>query len=62
MEVQTVNKIWVKQLIVGAKTWNEVPFSRKVAIKNLLQNMVNNGEITEEQYTSITGETIKTAE
>lgn len=53
-----MNKIWAKQLVLGAKTWNEVPTIRKSAIKIILQEMIENEEITEEQYVNIVGEVI----
>lgn len=53
-----MNKIWVKQLVLGTKVWSDVPASRRIAIKALLQEMVTSGEITEEQYNSIIGDTV----
>lgn len=55
-----MNKIWAKQLVLGDKLWSNVPAFRKPVIKVLLQEMVDSGEITEEQYNSIIGETADT--
>lgn len=50
-----MDKIWANRLIAGTKTWDEVPDSRKNSVKAELQNRVDNGEISAEQYTEITG-------
>ena len=52
-----MNKIWAKQLVLGVKVWSDVPASRRAAVKGLLQGMIENGDITEEQYNSIVGNT-----
>lgn len=51
-----MNEIWANRLIAGTKTWDEVPNSRKNAVKNVLRGRVESGEITAEQYEEITGE------
>lgn len=51
-----MNKIWANRLIAGTKTWDEVPTSRKTAVLAELKNRVEDGEITAEQFTEITGE------
>lgn len=52
-----MNKIWVNQLIAGTKTWNEMPASRRSAVKEMLLEKLEKNEISKEQYESITGET-----
>ena len=51
-----MNEIWANRLIAGTKTWEEVPASRKGAVKAVLGNRVQNEAITAEQYGEITGE------
>lgn len=51
-----MNEIWANRLIAGTKTWKEVPASRKKAVKAVLATRVEQNEITEEQYQTITGE------
>lgn len=48
-----MDKIWVDRLIAGAKTFSEVPESRKRKVKELLDNLLNNEEITKEEYDNI---------
>lgn len=45
-----MNKIWAKQLILGTKKWSNVPSNRKAEVKTILQEMIENGAITKEQY------------
>ena len=52
-----MNKIWANRLIAGTKVWEDVPASRKSAVLDELRTRVENGEITIEQFTNITGET-----
>lgn len=51
-----MDKIWANRLIAGTKTWAEMPISRRVAVKKVLAERVNKGEITAEDYKNITGE------
>ena len=51
-----MNEIWANRLIAGDKTWANVPASRKAGVKKVLQERVENGEITEEQYKTIVEE------
>ena len=48
--------IWANRLIAGTKTWSEVPLTRKNDVRAELRRRVESGEITDEQYTQITGE------
>lgn len=50
-------KIWANRLIAGAQEWASVPTFRQAAVKTELQTRVASGEITAEQYQTITGET-----
>ena len=51
-----MNIIWANRLIGGTKTWEEMPASRRVAVKKVLAKRVAEGEITADQYKDITGE------
>lgn len=51
-----MNEIWANRLIAGDKTWANVPTSRKAGVKKVLQERVESGEITEEQYKAIVEE------
>lgn len=51
-----MDKIWANRLIAGTKTWDEMPKSRQNGVKNILKERVETGEITAEQYQTITGE------
>lgn len=51
-----MNRIWANRLEAGTKTWEEVPASRKAAVKAILAEDVADGKITKEQYEEITGE------
>lgn len=51
-----MNNIWANVLIAGSKTWNNVPQTRKKAVKAILAERVKNSEITAGDYTRITGE------
>lgn len=57
-EVEILGKIWAKQLILGTKKWSDVPVPRRTEVKTALQEMVDEGKITEEQYNSIIGNTV----
>lgn len=51
-----MNEIWANRLAAGTKQWNEVPASRRVAVKAVLASRVENNAITAGQYEEITGE------
>ena len=50
-----MNKIWADRLIAGTRTFDEVPASRKPAVKEILLEMVNKGKLTPERYQEIVG-------
>ena len=52
-----MNAIWANRLIAGTKVWGEVPDNRKAGVRAVLQDRVEKGIITAEDYTRITGET-----
>lgn len=52
-----MGKIWAKQLVLDTQKWSDVPVPRRAEVKTALQEMVNEGKITEEQYNSIIGNT-----
>lgn len=49
-------RIWANRLEEGTKTWEEVPASRKVAVREVLRGDVASGVISEARYEEITGE------
>ena len=51
-----MDKIWANRLVAGTKTWAEMPASRRTAVKKILAERVEAGDITPEQYKEITGE------
>lgn len=51
-----MNEIWANRLIAGTKTWEEMPASRRKAVKAILTERVADGEITAERFEEITGE------
>lgn len=51
-----MDKIWANRLVAGTKTWAEMPISRRVAVKKVLAERVESGEITADDYKDITGE------
>lgn len=51
-----MNIIWANRLIAGTKTWAEMPASRRVGVKKVLAERVNEDEITAEDYKRITGD------
>jgi hypothetical protein len=55
-ELLIMNKIWADRLVAGTRTWDEVPASRKPAVKAILLKMVADGEITAEKYHEIVGD------
>lgn len=52
----TMYEIWANRLIAGTKMWTQVPASRRNGVKNELENRVESGEISPEQYEEIVGE------
>lgn len=51
-----MNGIWANRLIAGDKTWDELPASRRNAVKAVLASRVEDNIITAEQYQEIVGE------
>lgn len=51
-----MNEIWANRLVAGTKVWDEVPASRKNAVKAVLAGRVESETITAEKYAEITGE------
>lgn len=51
-----MNEIWANRLIAGTKTWDEMPASRRKAVKAVLAERVADGIITAEQFEQITSE------
>ena len=52
--------IWADRLIDGDKwTWDDVPSSRKKAVKAELKKRVKDEDITPEEYENIVGEVYK---
>lgn len=49
-------KIWANRLIAGTKQWDEVPISRKYAVREELRDRVEAGQLSDERYEEITGE------
>lgn len=54
-----MNEIWANRLVAGTRIWEEVPASRKSAVRDVLAGRVERGEITAEQYVAIIGEGAK---
>lgn len=54
-----MNEIWARRLIAGTKTWGEMPASRRTPVKQMLAQRVGDGELTADQYKTITGEDYK---
>ena len=57
-----MNRIWANRLEAGSKTWAECPNSRKAAVDVILREDVENGKLTAERYTEITGNVIEDKE
>lgn len=55
-----MNEIWANRLIAGTQTWEKVPASRKGAVREILAQRVNNGQISAELYEEITGAVLET--
>ena len=55
-----VNEIWVNRLVAGTQTWEKVPATRREAVKAILAQRVNDGQISAERFAEITGETLET--
>lgn len=51
-----MDRIWANRLEAGTQKWADCPDSRKAAVDAILRQDVENGKITAEQYTEITGE------
>ncbi len=49
-------RIWANRLEAGAFTWEDVPQSRRTAVKAVLRGDVQAGKITAERYEAIVGE------
>jgi hypothetical protein len=56
-----MNRIWANRLEAGTKTWDECPASRKTAVDAILRQDVEDGKITQERYTEITGKPYESA-
>ena len=54
-----MDKIWANRLVAGTKTWDEMPASRRAGVKKILAERAESGEITPEEYQSITGEVLE---
>ena len=48
-------KIWAERLLAGTRKFNDVPFSLKLAVKEILQIKFNNGDISEEEFQKALG-------
>ena len=48
-----MNRIWANRLEAGTQVWSDVPISRRVAVKTILKQDLENGVLTEEQYLEI---------
>lgn len=55
-----MERIWANRLVAGTKTWAEMPASRRAGVKQELAKRVTEGEISEERYKEITGESLVT--
>lgn len=55
-----MDRIWANRLVAGTKTWAEMPESRRARVKRELAKRVAEGEISEERYKEITGESLVT--
>lgn len=55
-----MDKIWANRIIAGTKTLNDVPDSRKEAVKNELYARMEAGELTYEAYNAIFDAEVKT--
>ena len=50
-----MNRIWANRLEAGTKSWEDCPANRKNAVDAILKEDVENGKISAERYTEITG-------
>jgi len=50
-----MNRIWANRLEAGTQKWSDCPASRKSAVDAILRQDVEDGKITAERYTGITG-------
>ena len=55
-----MNEIWANRLVAGTQTWEKVPITRREAVKAILAQRVNDGQISAECFAEITGETLET--
>lgn len=51
-----MNTIWANRLIAGTQVWENLPASRRKAVKAILAERVESNDITAELYQEITGE------
>lgn len=51
-----MNEIWANRLIAGTKSWEQVPETRKEAVKTVLRQRVDEGLVSAEKYAAITHE------
>lgn len=54
-----MNEIWTNRLIAGTQTWEKVPATRREAVKAILAQRVNDGQISAIHYLAITGESVE---
>ena len=57
-----MNEIWANRLIAGDKVWDNVPVSRRNAVKAVLKNRVEDNIIDMDLYGKITKESLKGGE
>lgn len=59
-----MEQIWANRLMATtrAKTWDEVPDSRKPGVREELLFRITNGSLSAEDYTRITGEELDLVE
>jgi hypothetical protein len=56
-----MNRIWANRLEAGTQKWSDCPASRKTAVDAILRQDVEDGRITAERYTEITGKPYESA-
>ena len=56
-----MNRIWANRLEAGTQPWSACPASRKTAVDTILRQDVEDGRITAERYTEITGKPYESA-
>lgn len=52
-----MDRIWANRLEAGTQQWGDCPDSRKAAVDAIMRQDVEDGKITAERYTEITGAT-----